>query len=93
MFLPLFTMNQRYACLRCRETRPIIRIKMVASVVQSIGIFFLRLVKKSVVSVVFAPSRDFLVLEYVLKTFHIQGLNMTDLCDKKIEEDKIDSKL
>ena len=45
---------------------------MVVSVVQSIGIFFpLRQVKKSVVSVVFATSRDFLVLKHALKTVYI----------------------
>ena len=41
---------------------------MVVSVVTSIGLFFsLRQVKKSAVSVVFAPSRDYLVLKHVLK--------------------------
>ena len=47
MFLLIFAMNQRYGCFRCMKTLPIIRIKMVVSVVQSIGIFFsLRGVKK-----------------------------------------------
>ena len=56
---------------------------MVVSVVQSIGIFFsFRQVKESVVSVVFAPSRDFLVSKHVLKEGQIEWiLNMADLCD------------
>ena len=54
------------------KTLPIIRIKMVVSIVQSIGPFFyLRQVKNAVVSVVFAPSCDYLVLKHVLKTVHI----------------------
>ena len=76
---------------------------MVVSVVQSIGIFFLLDHKKLVVGVVFAMSRDFLVLKHVLKkTVHIlqllrwarsKGLNVADLCDRKIEEGKTDSML
>ena len=46
-----------------------------------------------------APSRDFLVLKHVLKTSpslateagEFERLNMDDLCDRKIEEDKTDS--
>ena len=46
---------------------------MVVSVAQSIDIFFsLRHGKKSVVSVVFAPSRDFLLLRHVLKASEIK---------------------
>ena len=44
-----------------------------------------------------APSGDILVLKHLLKTVHIlngsNGLNMADLCDRKVEEDKIDSML
>ena len=84
MFLSLFAMNPRYGCLLCMKTLATIRIKMIVPVVQSIGIFFsLRQVKKLVVSVVFAPSHDFLVLKYVLKAAILNGLNM---CDRKIEE-------
>ena len=53
----------------------IIRIKMVVSVVSvvhSMDIFFSE-VKKSVVSVVSIPSRDFLVLKHVLKLAHSLG--------------------
>ena len=71
MFLSLFAMNQRYCCFRCMKTLAIILIKIVISVVQSIGIgIFSSNVKKSVVSVVPAPSRDFVVLKHVLKTVH-----------------------
>ena len=43
----------------------------------------------------FASSRDFLVLNHVPKAAHIleAGLNMADLCERKTEEDKIDSML
>ena len=51
-------------------------------------------VEKSVVSVVSAPSRDFLVLKHVLITAHAEarsnGLNMADLSERKIEEDETD---
>ena len=61
-------MNQQYGCLRCMNTLAIIRIKMI---VQSIGmIFSLREVKKSVVSVILPPSRDFLDLKHALKIVH-----------------------
>ena len=57
------------------KTLAIIRIKMVISVAQTIGIFFsLRRVKKLVVSVVFVPSRDFLVLKLVLKAGEIEWI-------------------
>ena len=47
LFLLIFAMNQRYGCFRCLKALPIIRIKMVVSVIQGIGIFFpLRHVKK-----------------------------------------------
>ena len=68
MFPSLFAMNQRYGCLHCMKTLAIIRIKMVAPVVQSIGIFFSLEVKESIVSVISAPSRAFLFLNHVLKT-------------------------
>ena len=59
----------------------IIRIKMAVldfSVVHSMDIFFSE-IKKSVVSVVSVPSRDFLVLRYVLKTAYSLGyLNRKD---------------
>ena len=46
---------------------------MVVSVAQSIDFFFsLRHGKKSVVSVVFAPLRDFLLLRHVLKANEIK---------------------
>ena len=41
MFLLTFAMNQRCGCFRCEKTLPIIQIKMVASVVENIGMFFL----------------------------------------------------
>ena len=56
-------MNQIYGYLRCIKALDIIRMKMVVSVVSavhSIDIFFSE-VKKSVVSVVSVPSRDFLL--------------------------------
>ena len=73
MFLSLFAMNQRYGCLRCMKSLAIIRIKKLVSVVQTIDIFFL-LVKKSFVSVVFAPSPDFPVLKHVLKAGEIEWI-------------------
>ena len=52
-------------------------------------------VKKSIVSVVSAPSRDFPDLKHVLITAHAEarsnGLNMADLFERKIEEDETDS--
>ena len=66
----------------------------VVSVVHSMDIFSLE-VKKSVVSVVSAPSRDFLVLKHVLKTVDAEarsnGLNMANLSERKTEEDQTDS--
>ena len=66
----------------------------VVSVVHSRDIFSLE-VKKSVVSVVSAPSRDFLVLKHVLKTVDAEarsnGLNMANLFERKTEEDQTDS--
>ena len=51
MFLSLFALNQRYDFLRCVRTLAIIQIKVVVSVVQSIGIFYShRQVKKWIVS-------------------------------------------
>ena len=51
-------------------------------------------VEKSVVSVVSAPPRDFLVLKHVLITAHAEarsnGLNMAGLSERKIEEDETD---
>ena len=67
-FLSLFALNQRYGFLRCMKLLATIRIKMVVSVVQSIGIFSSSKVKKWVASVVSALSRGFLVLKHVLKT-------------------------
>ena len=75
MFLSFFGMNQRHGYLRYMKTLAIIRIKTVVSVFQSIGIFFsLRQVKKSVVSVVFTPSRHFLFLKHVLKAGEIEWI-------------------
>ena len=52
-------------------------------------------VKKSIVSVVSVPSRDFLDLKHVLITAYAEarsnGLNMADLFERKIEEDETDS--
>ena len=66
---------------------------MVISVVQSIDFFPLSKVKKLVVRVVFAPSRDFLVLKRSFKACPesgrdrlMDGLNMDDLCDKKLKK-------
>ena len=60
---------------------------MVVSVVQSLG-------KKLVVSVMSVPSRDFLVFKHALKTAleaaRSNGLNMSKLCESKIEEEKTD---
>ena len=74
MFLPLFTINQRYGCLRCMKTLAITRTKMVVSVVQSIVFLCLRQVKKSVVSAEFSPLRDILVLKHVLKAGKIEWI-------------------
>ena len=52
-----------------------IRIKMVVSVVQRIGLgIFSPKIKKWVVSVVPAPSCDFVVLKHVLKTVHTKAI-------------------
>ena len=74
MFLSLFAMNQRYDCLPCMKTIPTFRIKMVVSVVQSIGIFFLLGRSKLVVSIVFALSRDIFLLKHVLKASEIEWI-------------------
>ena len=67
---------------------------MVVSVVQSIGIFFLLGRSKLVVSIVFALSRDiFLLRNMSWKQVRSNGLNMADLPDRKIEEDKTYSML
>ena len=63
------------------RTFAIIRIKMVVSVVQSIGIFFSLKIKKSVVRFVFAPSRDLLVLKHVLKKVHTPAILKRDRMD------------
>ena len=66
MFLSLFAMNQRYGCLHCTKTLAMIRIKRLFQLFRANIFFSLRQVKKKkkkVVSVVFAPSRDFLVLK------------------------------
>ena len=60
-------MNKRHGCSHCKKTLAFIRIKMVISVVQSIDFFPLSKVKKLIVRVVFAPSRDFLVLKRSFK--------------------------
>ena len=65
------------------ESPCIIRIKMVVSVVSvvhSMDIFFSE-VKKSVVSIVSVPSRDFLVLKHVLRTAHSLGYLRRDRMD------------
>ena len=54
------------------KTLVIIRKKMVVSVVQSMGIFFSEARKKSVVSVMFKPSRSFLVFRHILKAGEIE---------------------
>ena len=66
-FLSLFALSQRNSCFRCMKFLAIIRMKVVVSIVQSIDIFSYK-VKKSVVSVVTAPSPDFPILKHVLKT-------------------------
>ena len=50
------------------KTVAITRIKMPLSVSQSIGIYYFLRQAKIRVSIVFGPSRDFLVLRLVLKT-------------------------
>ena len=62
------------------KTFSIIRIKMVVLVVQS-RYFFYWAGKKSVVSVVFAPSSDFLVLKQSRKWARLR-LNMTCVTEK-----------
>ena len=74
LFLSLFAVNQRYGCLRCIKTLVLIRIKMVVSVVQSIGFFSLRQTKKLLVSVVFGPSHDFVVFKYVKEVGEIEWI-------------------
>ena len=68
---------------------------MVVSVVQSIDIFSLSQVKKLVVRVVFAPSRDFLVLKPSFEACPDSGRDRMDwiwltcdLCDRKIDEEQ-----
>ena len=56
------------------KTLAIIQIKMVVSVVQTIGIFFSSAVKKSAVSIVLASSCDFLVLKHALKAGDIEWI-------------------
>ena len=56
------------------KTLVIIRIKMVVSVVQSIGFFSLRQAKKLLVSVVFGPSHDFVVFKYVKEVGEIEWI-------------------
>ena len=86
MFISLFAMSQRYGSLYgspCYHSN-----KNGCFICLEHGCFFLLRGKKSVVSVVFVPSRDFPVLMHVLKTSHTLamsaearsiGLNMADL--------------
>ena len=85
--MSLFAINQRYGSLRCIEALAIMNKNSCFSCSEHEYSFLLR-GKKSVVSVVSVPSRDFLVLKHVLKMTHTLAtstearsteLNMADL--------------
>ena len=96
-------MNQIYGCLRYIKALDIIRIKLTVSVisaVHSIDIFFSE-VKKSVVSVVSVPPRDFLLScseacpENGLQCSRVRQArsNMADLYERKTVEDKTEDSM
>ena len=66
--------KSRYGYLRCMKILAIILKNGCFSCSEHRYIFSLRQLKKLVVSVVFAPSRDFLVLKYVLKAGEIEWI-------------------
>ena len=76
------------------EALAIIRMKMIVSVVQNTDTSFLIRQK---LRRAFCPHRRviFLFLKHILKTVEVgqNGLNTTDLLERKIEEDKTDDNM